>query len=657
MWNDTLDFVVSENAGNVKTTVASLTKMMTALLTLEHRQLDEIVEITPEMLQGLEEFAIIGLESGQKLSIEELLMATMLPSAGDAAQALAISTAGSIADFAEMMNARAAEIGMNDTHFSNPVGMDAENYSTPADMAKLVEVAVQNEDFRRIFETFAADLPSLGRTVEKTFVPTDLIDGGKTGFTNAAGRCLASTAEIEGARYILVTIGAEDGQHVADAEKIYEWVETEYEPLEIVKAGEWLVRLPVRESETQELELMADETVAVALKNGMRREDLRYIYEGVDEITRTTEKGAKLGEWKVYQDEQLIYTQDLYYNQEMEFFAQGELVGGAVVSVLLLLIAAVGAWQGWRRKPGLKIARVIAGVALGGLMVSLVVNWHLWQKWHGNEKTVEVHELRTEEPVRDEGDSQNDHDAKSEPNTKKDDQSDQKQGEDGADNSSVQTGNCTAKYGNLMLINPNFTVDLDFIAGRQSQLISVSQTYGIPEYHVAGNGDNLMNAEAAQHLREMVAAYQENYPGHEMGTYSCFRARGTQCGRLCAATGTSDHHTGLTCDLIDLAYGSELNTDDFANHVEWQWLKENSYKYGFIDRFPEMWAGGLMSEPLNVDANGSTGLFETWHYRYVGVEAATEIATGKYNNGAYDSLEHYLKATGRVVDLQGGKCE
>ena len=90
--------------------------------------------------------------------------------------------------------------------------------------------------------------------------------------------------------------------------------------------------------------------------------------------------------------------------------------------------------------------------------------------------------------------------------------------------------------------------------------------------------------------------------------------------------------------------------------MEWQWLKENSYKYGFIDRFPEAWAGGSMLEPLNVDEHGSTGLYETWHYRYVGVVAATEIALGKYNNGQYDSLEHYLKAVGGVSDLKNGLC-
>lgn len=217
-------------------------------------------------------------------------------------------------------------------------------------------------------------------------------------------------------------------------------------------------------------------------------------------------------------------------------------------------------------------------------------------------------------------------------------------------------GNCTVRYGKLMLINPNFKVSNDFIARRRGELVSLSSLYGIAEGN-PNNGDNLLDAEAAAHLNDMVKAYTADYPGHTMKTRSCFRLVGTKCGRMCAATGESDHHTGLTCDLIDVAYGTELDTDYYNSHIEWQWLKANSYKYGFIDRFPEAWAGGPMSQPANVDGNGTTGLYETWHYRYVGIPAATEIATGVYNNGAYDSLEHYLKARGLVSDLKNGRCE
>lgn len=217
-------------------------------------------------------------------------------------------------------------------------------------------------------------------------------------------------------------------------------------------------------------------------------------------------------------------------------------------------------------------------------------------------------------------------------------------------------GNCTEKYGKLMIVNPNFRVTTDWIDNRKETLVSLSQLYGIQEGH-SWNGDNLINAEAAEHLNEMVKAYEAYNEGHTMVTNSCYRARGMGCGRMCSETGTSDHHTGYTCDLIDPSYGETLDTDYFDVHIEWKWLKENSYRYGFIDRFPEEWAGGSMNEPLNVDANGTTGLFETWHYRYVGVEVATEIATGKYNNGKYDSLEHYMKVTNRVEDLVNGTCK
>jgi D-alanyl-D-alanine carboxypeptidase len=214
----------------------------------------------------------------------------------------------------------------------------------------------------------------------------------------------------------------------------------------------------------------------------------------------------------------------------------------------------------------------------------------------------------------------------------------------------IQSSNPTISLGRLMLINPNFTVEPSFIAERKTELISLTDTYGIKE-NKASNGDNLLDREAAEWLNKMVAEYSIANPGHALETRSCFREVGTGCGRMCAATGASDHHTGLTCDLIDPIYGTSLDTGEYNKHIEWQWLKNNSYKFGFIDRFPEAWAGGPMTEPINVDENGTTGLFETWHYRYVGVYAATQIATGVYNDGAYDSLEHYLKMRGLVPNL------
>ena len=216
-------------------------------------------------------------------------------------------------------------------------------------------------------------------------------------------------------------------------------------------------------------------------------------------------------------------------------------------------------------------------------------------------------------------------------------------------------GNCSMKLGNLMLINVNYTVDTNFIANRRNELIDLTATYGIKEAN-QWNGTPMLTAEAGVHLNDMLSAYSAENQGHNLSTMSCFRSVGTSCGRLCAATGTSDHHTGLTCDLIDTAYGSTLDTDYLSSHPDWQWLHQNSYKYGFIDRYVPEWAGSSMNEPQNVNESGTTGYYETWHFRYVGITAATDIATGKYNNGAYDSLEHYLKATGKINSLTSGNC-
>lgn len=568
LWNNTLGIAVSAEKADEQVPVASLTKMMTALLVLERRNLDEVVVIVPEMLQHLDEFVVVGLSVGQEVTVEDLLYATLLPSAGDAAQALAISTAGSIEGFADLMNARAEELGMVRTHFSNPVGFDEDNYSTMREMAMLLREALKNEKFAEIIGTFEKELPSMGKVVKKTFEPVKYVRGGKTGFTNNAGRCLASVAKVEGTEYILVTAGAELGQNIEDAVRVYSKVEEKYEPMRLVKEGEWLVRIPVEGSKVKTLELRAEEDLVVALEKGVEQSELRYIYDGAREITREMEAGEELGKWEVYAGEQKVLSQTLYYQERLEFYDYGWLVMGWGVNLAVLIAVIIFGWK-WRErvKKGSEVKTWMKVLTIGmiGLWILNAAVNGLWTwNWLENEAELQVNqpELTVDEEWKQqtdnaEGNAQDGgHNGLGEPETPNQDQP------------TTGLGNCTTGWENLMLINPNFTVEQDFITARRQGLISLSQNYGIAEYNYAGNGDNLMIPEAAAHLGEMVTAYKAYNPGHEMGTYSCFRARGTLCGRLCAATGASDHHTGLTCDLIDLAYGADLNTDDYANHKE-----------------------------------------------------------------------------------------
>ena len=138
------DKTILSHQAHKKLPIASLTKIMTALVVLEHRNLDESVVITNEMVGNLGDYVAIGLRAGQRVTIEDLLYATMLPSAGDAAQALAISTSGSIANFANAMNQKAKELDLKNTHFSNPVGMNEDNYSTDHDVAIILQAALKD---------------------------------------------------------------------------------------------------------------------------------------------------------------------------------------------------------------------------------------------------------------------------------------------------------------------------------------------------------------------------------------------------------------------------------------------------------------------------------------------------------------------------------
>lgn len=381
LWNNDLGLEAAGLEADTPTAVASMTKIMTALVTLENRQLDDEVMITPAMLRGLEGYAVVGLRAGQVVTVRDLLYATLLPSAGDAAQALAVDTSGSIESFAELMNARAAEIGMEKTRFSNPVGMDEGNYSTPREIAMLVREALKNPDFVEIFNDFEEYLPSLGMMVRKTFSQIPYVTGGKTGYTEVAGRCLASVAEVEGTEYILVTVGAPLGMNVVDAQAIYDAVAAEYEPMRVVTAGEKILQIGVAQSATREMSFVATQDVIVALPNDTTVEDLTYGYDGVEIITPEVELGTTLGTVSVRRGENLLYEQEIVYGEMLEFYDYGWVVAGGGVSVALLILTFGLAWRAVRQKRHKRYAwlwPVLVGVLC---LVSVAANLLIFGKW------------------------------------------------------------------------------------------------------------------------------------------------------------------------------------------------------------------------------------------------------------------------------------
>ncbi|HEX9342639.1 MAG TPA: D-alanyl-D-alanine carboxypeptidase family protein [Actinomycetota bacterium] len=206
--------VLYERNPRLRLPMASTTKVMTALLTLERVPQSRRVVVGSEPIKVGDD--TLGLRVGERLSVHQLLLALLVKSANDSAVALADAVDGTQAAFVARMNRRAAALGLTDTHYVTPYGLDRPGHQTSArDLARLWEVAMRRADFRALVATRAARIPGGGPL--RSFVTTDKllgsypwIVGGKTGFTNKAGRCLVASASRGGRRLVAVVLGAPD---------------------------------------------------------------------------------------------------------------------------------------------------------------------------------------------------------------------------------------------------------------------------------------------------------------------------------------------------------------------------------------------------------------------------------------------------------------
>jgi D-alanyl-D-alanine carboxypeptidase len=206
--------VLYEKNAYIPLPVASTTKIMTALLAIESGRLDERLTVTADMLTS--EGSSLGLKAGDRLSFYDLTVGMMLTSGNDAADCTAIILAGSKKAFAEMMNRRAAEIGMLNTEFVTPSGLDeGGHHSTAYDMALLTAEAVSCDIFCEIVSKQSADIKINGKTVtvynhNKLLARDKSIFGVKTGYTRRAGRCLVTAKKYKGNTVICVTLNCPD---------------------------------------------------------------------------------------------------------------------------------------------------------------------------------------------------------------------------------------------------------------------------------------------------------------------------------------------------------------------------------------------------------------------------------------------------------------
>lgn len=220
--------VLFERNADERLQMASTTKIMTTLLTLESGGLDDYFVVDADAIKV--EGSSMGLKEGKSVTKRILCYGMMLPSGNDAANASAVSVAGSIDAFVDLMNSRAKEMGLSDTHFVTPSGLDdntSDHYSTARDMSFLARNALLNPDFRELCATRSVKLEYgdggeiwLANT-NRLLSSCEGVIGVKTGFTNKAGRCLVSACEREGVTLICVTLS--DPNDWYDHTRLYDY--------------------------------------------------------------------------------------------------------------------------------------------------------------------------------------------------------------------------------------------------------------------------------------------------------------------------------------------------------------------------------------------------------------------------------------------------
>lgn len=299
---------------------ASTTKIMTALLALENLNLEDKVTIMEEDFKGVTPYqSPFNIQIGEEITVLDLLYLLLLPSANEAATALARAVSGSTDEFIKLMNTRAKELGADSSNFVNPHGLpDNNHYTTALDLSVMATKALENETFRLIVNTAQKKLSPTNKTPEQRLIYTTnrLIFkssdpvfyknayGVKTGFTNPAGYCLVALAKkSDDAKILTVVLGAGKDDKTAipksftETIKMFDWVFNNFKNQLLIKKDDNLVEAPIKlSSERESVVLKAQDNIYAMLEAGYDKDLLKTEHILKENIKAPIEEGDILGE-------------------------------------------------------------------------------------------------------------------------------------------------------------------------------------------------------------------------------------------------------------------------------------------------------------------------------------------------------------------------
>ncbi|WP_415841192.1 D-alanyl-D-alanine carboxypeptidase family protein [Paenibacillus typhae] len=314
--------IIYEKNSHDKLPPASITKIMTMLLTVE--ALDEGRLQLTDMVRTSEYAASMGgsqifLEPGEEMSVDEMLKGIAMASGNDASVAMAEKIAGSESAFVDMMNSKAEELGLKDTHFANCNGLPAENhYSSAHDIAVISRELLKHE---RIIKYTGSYQDYLRKDTEKPFwlVNTNKLvrfytgaDGLKTGYTSEAKFCLSATASRDGLRAVAVVLGEPNTKtRNSEVSGMFDYLFSQYKVHTIYKPGDAIGTLKIEKGVKKELPITAKETYSVLLKKGVTQEGIRNEVVLQKDIKAPVAADQSIGKLVVYQGTNVIKEYEL----------------------------------------------------------------------------------------------------------------------------------------------------------------------------------------------------------------------------------------------------------------------------------------------------------------------------------------------------------
>ncbi|CCY45905.1 serine-type D-Ala-D-Ala carboxypeptidase [Firmicutes bacterium CAG:822] len=351
--------VLYEKDADEKASIASLTKIMTALVSIENiKDLDSQVVLNADDFKGLAEANAVtaGFTKGEVVTYRDLLYGLLLPSGADAAKALARNIAGSEENFIKMMNEKVEKMNLENTHFSTVIGLDDDkNYSTAREVALIFKEALKNNDFKTIITTknytssdgkvkFHSTIQSNAKKFE---IDVPYILGGKTGTTTDAGLCLATIAKENSVNYMLVTLGAtydkKAPHNIEDAQTIYDYFIQNYGNQKVVNKEKPFKKIKAKYTDVDIVELYPSKDITMYLENNYDKNDIKYVYDGKEEVSSFNQKGENLGTLKIYYQDNLIDTQTIKLDETLKFnflnFIKEEFL--IIVGVIALIISII----------------------------------------------------------------------------------------------------------------------------------------------------------------------------------------------------------------------------------------------------------------------------------------------------------------------------